>query len=135
MADLNQLDTKKGAEEGRKLYLKHPVTKEPLMTDGSKGREPEQMYLLLHGLDSDNWARHNHSLTQRVLAAEKDDIQFDAVNARNIEGYVKITIGWLIQEDGKLPEYSEAAAKAFYSKYKWAREQADNFASNRANFI
>lgn len=132
MPDLSSLDTKANANVGRTLTLKHPVDGSVLMTDEKK---PAPMTITLHGLDSDNYAKHLHLARARILEEQGKAPDLDESNRRNAEGFAAVTIDWHLWLDGGLVPFSKEKALEMYIRFPWIREQVDVFVSNRKNFI
>jgi len=128
--DLNQFDTSKVSNKGGVLHLKHPVTDAPLFV----GDKPCTITLL--GTDSDVYRkRQNETRAQKTRALVKGrDISLTDEEMINL--LAEITIGWgNIIAAGKQLEFSRDAAVQLYTQHTWIREQADEFAGNRANFL
>jgi hypothetical protein len=127
--DLRSLSTIAPSNEGANMVLRHPVDGTPLLRD-----DKEPMYIRLAGMDSEHWRRANQAnfdkrakSRQRVTAAIVEE---DTINL-----FVACTLGWNIQMDGKDVDFTEGHVRGFYTEFTWAREQADNFVADRANFL
>lgn len=132
MPDLSNLDTKRIANEGRTLTLRHPGDGSVLMTDEKK---PQPMTIKLHGLDSDNYSKHKHAMTARVMEEQGKTPDRAEFERRNAESFVAITADWHLWIDGALLPFSKENAELVYVRFPWIREQIDNFVSSRKNFI
>lgn len=132
MPDLSNLDTRAEANAGRVMTLKHPSDGSVLMTDEKK---PQPMTITLHGLDSDNYAKHKHFMHARVIEEQGKMVDADELQRRNSESFASVTITWHLWLDGALVPFSKDKAIEIYTRFPWIREQIDNFVSTRKNFI
>ncbi len=131
MADLANLDTAKASEGGATLELRHPVTDEPLCHDDGK-----PMTIVIAGYDSPRWRKANRAqLDARVAAGRKAKITAEDMERAGVDLLVAATLKWDITLDGKRPECNPANVRDAYNRFIWLREQVDNFAANRGNFI
>lgn len=132
MPDLSNLDTKAEANIGRVMTLKHPGDGSILLTDEKK---PVPMTITLHGLDSDNYAKHKHFMTARVMEEQGKTPDKEEAERRNAESFAAVTSTWHLWLDGGLVPFSKEKAIEIYIRFPWIREQIDVFVSNRKNFI
>lgn len=130
--DLSTLDTAAGGEAGAVMELRHPVTKEVLTHEDGRPQT-----IRIAGYDSPRWRKANREqIDQRIENGRKKIVETQADSERYaIDLLVAATLGWDIFLDGEVPAFTPAAAHKFYSRFIWVREQVDNFAANRANFI
>lgn len=127
--DLSQLDTSKGAEEGRELVIKHFQTGEPV-----------GITLRVHGADSaayrDCMRRQQRQIADRMAKNRKLRLTVDEMEANGLELLAAVTIGWSpFDLDGKDFPWSEENAAALYRRFPWIRDQVDEFVGDRANFL
>lgn len=127
--DLAALDTGAGAEEGRELQVRHFKTGEPI-----------GLTLQLLGTDSATYERavraQQRATQDRLVANRAKRITAEEVDDNALELLVALTRGWSpFDLDGKDYPYSAANARGLYRRFRWIREQADEFAGDRANFL
>lgn len=136
--DLSKLDTSRLADEGVKLHLLHPVTKAPLYADDKASKKP--MTITVLGADGDRFNELRRELIDDRIAKMQDQrnpekMSAKAIEEASIEHLVSITVGFEnLIVDGKPFDYSKANARKLYAQ-KWIREQVEQFANNRANFL
>jgi len=128
--DLAALDTKKGAEEGFQLELRHPTTKKPL-----------GIWIHVLGSDSDAYRAHmdevERQISKAVIDERRTDFTHEEKQAREIEHLIAVTRGWSdnITLDGAKLSFSQDAARKLYARFRWIREQLDKAVHDRANFL
>jgi len=127
--DLSKLGTSKKAETGAELVLRHPVTDEK--TDIS---------LSLVGSDSSRYRKASHAVQNRSLSRGKFKVTAEKLESNGIEILATCVIGWSNVEDADLfkkknPECNKENVVKFFKKHVWAKEQADAFVVDRANFL
>ena len=139
ITDLSQLDTSAAGEEGATLHLRNPFSGEPQYVVLPGGNEPVALTVTLLGSDSPTWRNKVSALQRRRLRAmqgrrntpEPADLERDA-----IELLAACTVAWTgVVIDGKAPVCSPENAVMAYSRLPWMREQADEFANARENFM
>lgn len=150
--DLNTLDTTKKAEEGTRLYFKHP--------DGSGAELTIFMDVL--GRDSSVWINHQHEnllkrANKKVVKQAVDETDIAKVESEQIEFLAKMVIGMGDHEDLKKPDPKNPDKKGkeidsilcngeqltfnkknvimLLDKFPWMREQVAAFIGDRANFL
>lgn len=134
MADLNTVafDT----EAARKLIIGHPSTGQPIYDQGGN-----PAYVEVLSTDSKTAQKHQREQTNRMLAKRnRNKVTADEIDASSVELLAALTKGWhLVNFDGEVIDYefTVANARALYSsaKFRWLREQVDEFAGDRANFL
>ena len=126
-------------DEPRFLHLRHPSTDEPLYRDDESKEGP--VGLLLYGEDSPVYERAKQAGADEQLervtikrgkikrVGEADPLVGARLVARCVAGFQNIV------EDGVELQFSETEALRFLSAYRWALEQADEFITDRANFL
>lgn len=131
--DLSVLDTRKAAEEGAKLQLRHPVDDTPLT--GDKG---EPITITVIGTDSQTFKRAMHAQADRRINKPNSRrvMTMQSVEDDSINLLVAATIDWEgIVVDGKELPFSNENAHALYERFPWIREQVNIFVGDRANFL
>jgi hypothetical protein len=124
------------ADQPSELILKSPITGEPLYDASGK---PASIMLL--GRDSAVAKRHERSTTQKLLDKRgRGKTKVEELEASSIELLVALTVSWhLVNFEGEVIDYActPANARALYSNavFGWVREQADEFAGDRAGFL
>lgn len=129
--DLSSLDTSTSAAGEMTLF--HPVEETPL-----KGSDGKPITLQLLGIDSTEHQRAQRTITNRRLARpNRAKLTAEQLQAEMIEVLVACTVGWSdnFQLDGQAFGYSTENARTLYERFPWAREQADEFIGDRANFL
>lgn len=130
--DLSKLDTAAGGEAGAVMTLRHPSDKDQIVTHD----DDTPQTITLAGYDSPRWRKANREqIDAQVAKGRKSQITADEMENNSIELLVAATLDWNITLDGEKPKFSPDAARKFYKRFIWVREQVDNFAANRANFI
>ncbi len=127
--DLSALDTRKGAQEGVELTLKHPSTGAPLAG----------WTLRVRGYDSEAYQRTSDEQQRRRLdrIAMGKRPTVEELNAEATELSATLIAGWpdKFDLDGKPFAYSESAAQALIVRFPWIREQVEKAAADRGNFL
>lgn len=131
--DLADLDMAGPSEKGAVMEVRHPATGETLRHDDGRpqtitvlGRDSEKFLALAR---KQNDRRLQQSMRTRMpagsAAVEKDDIEL----------LVAATVDWDIYLGGAKPESNEKNFRDAYARFRWLREQVDEFAGNRSNFL
>jgi len=124
--DISQLRTDK-ADDGEWLELEHPKTGQPL-----------GIRIKLLGVDSDVYQKQVRKNNDRRFKKRRFKLTADEVEAENVELLVAVTKEWEnMIEHGQPVEFNAANVRRIYTdkKYSWIREQVDEFAGDRANFL
>lgn len=135
--EILNLDPRKKANEGTFLHLKHPGTGAYLygQTDG-KDDESKPVGLYLLGTDSDAFAKRQHEKVNARFTAKKPPVvTSESLERERVELVADLTVGWLNLEVDGSDEFTQANVFKLYSRLPWVREQADEWAGNRVNFI
>jgi hypothetical protein len=124
--DLSSLDSAARADEGARLHLVHPTTNEEL-----------GISLHLAGIDS---AAHRRAVSiaanRRAKGGFRKQVTLEQVQEESIETLAACTLAWEgVRVDGKELAFSHAAAVSLYTRFPWLREQAEQFISDRANYL
>lgn len=131
--DISEFDVTTASEEGVLLELRNPKNGEVLRFDDGRpftiklvGKDSERFLKLVRQQGDRRIAGTMRTRQPATIATmEKDDTEL-LVNA---------TLGWDILMDGQKPPESTAKYREVYTKYRWIREQVDEFVGNRANFF
>jgi hypothetical protein len=130
--DLVALDTKKVADAGIEVQLMHPQTHASL-----------PIWITVLGTDSDQY----QALAQKQQQRRSDKMvrgrtwrlpPADEVEEDNLDLLAAVTKNWRTDcdLDGKpFPEFSTAAARALYKRFRWMREQVEQAIGDRSNFL
>lgn len=127
--DLASLDTVSRCEAGTELELTHPATGDGL-----------GVYLTLAGVDSKTWRKAATAMGEK-RAGKRGKITADDITAGGIEILARCTLSWrssdkaTVRVDGEELTCSLDNARKLYTRFPWAREQADTWASDRANYL
>ena len=136
--DLSQLDTKKAADEGAFLQLRHPVTNE-LLVDKDDDNKPIGLTLL--GSDSEAYRssslfRSNRRLKEAMKKGDKANLSVESIDNDKLDCLAACTIKFhQIAVDGKQRQCSADEAKKLYTRFTWIREQAEQFIDDRGNYL
>jgi hypothetical protein len=128
--DLAALDTRKGAEEGFQLELRHPASNEPL-----------GVWIHLLGADSSAYQEQMREFRRRIAQALKRNMRAsltpEETDAESLEQLVCVTRSWSDNTtlDGAKLAFSPEAARKLYARFPWIVEQADRAVHERANFL
>jgi hypothetical protein len=130
--DLDALDTKKGAEAGFEVQIMHPQTNAAL-----------PIWITVLGTDSDQYQTLMQKQQQRradkmVRGRRLQLPASDEVEEDNLDLLAAVTKNWRTDcdLDGKpFPEFSSAAARSLYKRFRWMREQVESAIGDRANFL
>lgn len=130
--DLAQVDTASTANAGQKLELRGPDGAPLYKADGVT-----PVTLTLLGKDSDAFIKARNATANRYLKQRgKAQVTAEGSDADQIAILVRCTVGWDgigIDED-ETPFTPENAAR-LYNRFRFIREQADEFIDDRANFL
>lgn len=128
--DLDQLDTRRGADNGFDVQIRHPETDKPIGT-----------VITVMGMDSDTYQQkaleHQRGRMQRVAKKGRMAIADPAaMEEQAIELLVAATVSWSgLKKGGEEVPFSAAAAHSIYRDFPWIREQVDEAIHDRANFL
>ena len=127
--DLSTLDSRKAAEAGTQLALKHPVTGLPL----------EGWALTVIGYDAARYQAMSEEHQRRRFdrLAQSKRLTVEELRADSLELAAVLVSGWppTFDLDGQPFPYSESNAVKLMHRFPWIREQVERFASDRGNFI
>jgi len=126
--DLSALDTRKGAEAGFELQLKHPVTGEILAG----------WLLKIRGYDAPAYQEVLREHQRRRLERSRNKrITVEELEAESLEAAAVLVMGWPDQFnlEGQPFAWSEANARALLGRFPWIREQVETGAADRGNFL
>lgn len=125
--DLDNFDSRKGAEEGFELQLTDPKTGTPT---------PE--YITVLGVDSDAYQSAVYEQQRRQIKAmaksRKVMLTPEEIKANEDELRIACTKAWRGDKLGKVA-FTPAAATALYASYPEIKEQVDRAIADRANFL
>lgn len=109
------------------LHVRSPIDGKPLFReDGSP------ITITLSGRDSKLYADAQRAMVEARL---NSDAPVDADEA-TASFMARCTVSWSgIEYNGDVLEKNFETARSLYKRLPWLREQIDNFASNRGNFI
>ena len=123
--DLAQLSTEKLCDEGVWLTLEHPITGEPL---------PARIRLA--GIDSKIYQQQIRKNQNKRLKRFRFKMSSEEIENERLNLLAAITLEWEgVVENGQALECNTKNARHVYATYPWIREQVDEFAGDRANFI
>ena len=132
---LDKFDTSKKSNSGVFLHLVAPDGAK-IYDEGVDGKRDlsKPVGLIMLGVDSKHYqdVKHKRANDRRIGG---DKITSEMVEDENIQLLADLTTGWQNLEVDGDSKYSRENVLKLYVKYPWAREQANAFAGNRANFI
>lgn len=123
-------------EKPQRMPLLHPTTNEPLKDD--KGREA---YIDLYSSDSDVARKQERAISRRRLNVRgRTKVSPEEIESASLDMLVAITAGWhLVDLAGKAidVQFNASNARELYeeAELSWVRDQVDQFAGDRANFL
>lgn len=118
---------------GEVMTLRHPITREPILTDD----KPVTFRVI--GRDHPDFRDHMRKKQDKKLAATVREVPtsaaLEAEYAENLSALVKDWDGLVV--DGQPVKFSPDAARRLLSdpRFPWIAEQVDEFTTARANFI
>lgn len=128
--DLGAFDTRKGAEQGFRVQLRHPQTDAPLAG-----------WIRVQGEDSAAWQdKMNELLNARIrrMGQKRKQLPLTAqeVENDNIELLVAVTQEWgCLAVNGQDLAFSPEAAAKFYRDFPAFRDQVLEEVKDRGNFL
>lgn len=134
--DFADLDTRAPSNEGAAMHVHGPDGK-PAYEKGEDGKpdETRPVTLQMLGDDSDALTLFDRITTNEHLRGGKP-ITAELAEAKQINRLARACVGWSgVVVDGEAVKHSEEAAKALFKRFRWLRQQAAMFISDRANFL
>lgn len=127
--DLNTLDFETSADAGARLDLYHPTT-----------NAPTGAWLQLLGADSDVYRSAQRKLLRQrlkqIAKTRRAALTPEELEEEALDLLVVATTGFGgFTSSGTPVEFSADAVRALYKRHNWIREQAEEFISDRANFL
>lgn len=128
--DLNKLKPAL-ADEGAVLELLHPDTEEVI----------PGMTITLMGHDSATYRKITLKKQQAALSRlskgkKAIDYKAEQIETDTVDELIALTVGWTgFELDGAPLEATPDNCRTVYTEWKWIREQAQDFVSNRAHFF
>ena len=123
--DFTKLDFATKAEEGAVMQVKNPLTGEALGAT-----------ITLIGTDSKAFRDLAKQRATAALKRTKEELEnYDSDDEMSLM-LSKCTLAWSGVEEGvEAVEFSQENALMMYRKYRWLRDQVDQFIGDRANFL
>jgi glutamine amidotransferase-like uncharacterized protein len=124
--DLDQFDVVTRAEEGAKCVLKDPLT-----------GEDTPAYLILAGMDSSIYKQAQHKIANaRINRKSTARITIEEIEAEQVGVLVECTLGWggMVLKGVEVP-FDRKSVKMIYEKFPTVLEQAQQFVSDRGNYL
>ena len=123
--DFTKLDFATKAEEGAVMQVKNPLTGEALGAT-----------ITLIGTDSKAFRDLAKQRATAALKRTKEEQEnYDSDDEMSVM-LSKCTLAWSGVEEGvEAVEFSQENALMMYRKYRWLRDQVDQFIGDRANFL
>jgi hypothetical protein len=127
--DFANLDTAELANEGAVMPVHGPDGQPVLQDDGSP------VTLTLLGDDSDLLTKFDRITTNAHLRGSQT-VTAELGETKQISRLARACVAWSgIVLEGKPLDHSEENAKALFRRFRWLRQQAVIFISDRANFL
>lgn len=132
------------SDEGAWCHLNHPVTKEPLYLDDAHGcpDHSKPCRIKMAGRDSAVWKEAEKQFVQRQLdkaqAGNSAKVTVESVQHNALAVLASATLEWEnIPYNGNILrlDTDKHNARALYAAVAWIKEQVDEFAGNRANYL
>jgi len=126
--DLKKLDTVSASNKGAEMQVSHPAT----------GYDIEGMTIKLQGTDSETYRKEIKRRAEQSMGngRKKQKVDLDDAERKGAELLAKLTLGWKGFEEGKEKlECTFENCVRIYLEYRWLRDQAEQFISDRANFL
>lgn len=126
-----------GVDKPQRMTLLHPTSRQPIRP---KGEDSEAAYIDLYSSDSKIARDHTREVQRRRLNMRgRGRVSPEELEAEAVDLLAALTTGWrLLTLDGQPLDvpFSREAARELYASptLAWIREQADEFAADRANF-
>lgn len=132
MLDLNTLDLTAEADKGRTLHVKHPVTGLLLVdADGAP-----VTVTAMGAMDGTVYLDRSRERRDRLKAEDLKTRTSAQYDAEAVDDLVSLTLGWSgIAMDGKELPFTHANARMVYTRFRWLREQVEEFVGSRAVFF
>jgi glutamine amidotransferase-like uncharacterized protein len=124
--DLNKLDVVTRANEGAKCIIRDPST-----------GEDTTAHLILAGMDSTSYKQAQHKIANaRINRKSSARITIEEIELEQIGVLVECTLGWggMVLDGLELP-FDRATVRSMYEKFPTVREQAEQFISDRGNYL
>lgn len=131
-ADLSDLDTTAAADAGADMEVRHPTTGEVL-----RHADGRPFLITVFGRDSEKFIQLVRSQGDRRIASQmrsKAPIPMAVLEKDEIELLVSLTMKWDIILSGQSVKSEANEYRRVYTKYRWLKEQVDEFVGNRGNF-
>jgi len=142
--DFAKINLTADSDKGAWCHIKHPVTKEPLYLNGDNGQpdHTKPVRIKMAGRDSEIWKEAEKQFVQRQLdkaqAGNSAKVTVESVQHNALSVLALATLEWEnIPYDGHMLrlDAEKHNARALYAAQTWIKEQVDEFAGNRANFM
>lgn len=131
MFDLKELDLAAQASAGRTLTLRHPVTRE-VLTDA----DGAPVTITAMGSDSAVYRQRMQERIDRLRAEDVKKRSSAAYDEDTTEDLVMLTITWSgVGLDGKALPCTQANARLVYTRFRWLRDQVEQFVVSREDFF
>lgn len=136
LLDLAALDLSNKSSQSATLQLEHPVTGEELTIVSPTTGEETPVTITLVGMDSETYRHAQNAVANRRINGRRKKISVEELNRESIEILARCTLGWqgIVVDGQELAPDVENAVK-LYTRFPWIKEQADAFASDRANYL
>lgn len=119
-----------GATDKERMNVCHPGTGEPLLGD-----DGENVFIELYGKDSDQYRKAQRSISDRRLKSRSGSMTAERLEAEANEVLAHCVADWNIVVGGEVPECTFKNARDMFNRFKWLKEQVDEFIAERANFL
>ena len=129
--DFASLDIAAAADKGAELQVRDPISGQPLEANG------QPVIIQLAGEDSDAYRRAERgAINRRLEGRQRGKVTAEDLEAETISSLAAVTLGWSnVRLDGQELLFNQANARALYRRFRWLREQVNEFVATRANFL
>lgn len=133
--DFAKLDTVEASNEGAVMHV-HGPDGQPVYQEDAEGQPTDRpVTITLLGDDSDILVKFDRASVNANLRGTQP-LTAEISEAKSINRLARATVGWSgIDLDGEPLPFSEENAKKLYKRFRWLRQQAFMFLSDRANFM
>lgn len=133
--DFSKLDTAEIANEGAVMHVHGPDGR-PVYQEDAEGKPTEEpVTISLLGDDSDVLVKFDRASVNANLRGGQT-ITAEIAEAKSVNRLARATVGWSgVDLDGESLPFTEENAKKLYKRFRWLRQQAIQFISDRANFM
>lgn len=133
--DLSEIKITEKSNEGARMEVIHPVSGSIIM-DG----ENKPMWVMVAGRHSDHYVKSSRKVMDRRLKnsrGKKINLSSEQIENESTETLARCVLDWYIIVDGKVPgkTFEEVYAVLMDPRFRFLRDQIDEFVDDESNFI